>query len=373
MPQAWEYIGADFPLGAAIEISALVATDSGFVAVGYEPLDGEDVFGLRQGIVWRSADGRSWQRSAPADLLHVTPLAMASFEGQLYIGGTLSSCPLLSDVGCDEPPEAGNAVWRSVDGASWQRLDVPETLGQGLIDGMVVGAGQLAIHGGEGDAFTATVWLTSDGLAWAEQRQLGGPEPISVLHGDAAGFVAFGTRYDEGLDAVEVVASRSADGMPFEPASVPAGIDATVEGVAFDGRRYVAVGHGGDEHDGTLVPITLISLDGRDWRLAEVGPEMAGAGLRRIAAVPDGLIAIGFYPESGDSIRDLGYTWFSDDGESWRPIGPLAGAEYSQLSGVAHDGRTIVVTAVDFDAPDDDDPYSTVHVWVASLAALTIR
>jgi hypothetical protein len=135
----------------------VVATSGGFLAFG-------NVAGVIPDLahrifVWVSTDGLTW-RSAPAQLA----LERASFEavverpdGYLAVGWALAG------DGSGVP-----AVWRSVDGLSWDRLLDPAGLTGGRLARAALSDGRLLVRGtiGEGKTSRAVSWGSLDGVEW---------------------------------------------------------------------------------------------------------------------------------------------------------------------------------------------------------------
>ncbi|MEO8626217.1 MAG: hypothetical protein ABI452_05905, partial [Candidatus Limnocylindrales bacterium] len=77
-----------FPANGAFEVTDVNVTPSGLIAVGFGGINGADYYGLRQGIVWTSADGSNWVESVDPSLVNVTPIRVVSKGSDLYLAGT---------------------------------------------------------------------------------------------------------------------------------------------------------------------------------------------------------------------------------------------------------------------------------------------
>lgn len=132
---------------------------------------GDCIQGHTQDDVWSSADGIRWERATPRApwaprVLHAT----AAFGGFLWVMGG-QAVPQFAPG-----PEAfHNDVWRSRDGASWERVaeHAPWTP-RGMIGGAAVHRGRMwLLGGGTYDTplrperlFFHGVWSTADGAHW---------------------------------------------------------------------------------------------------------------------------------------------------------------------------------------------------------------
>ena len=154
------------------EVSALVATDEGLVAVGHDQagnLDGgseEDGFGPR---AWRSADGLTWaQVEVPGDADDFGPSALvATDDGLLALGSG----------------DQAGVAWRSADdGASWETTEL-DGLGAGVRLTEVVPFGDALLASGSGPGDDVDVEgvpmfarSTDGGRSWAP---VDGPPAVS--------------------------------------------------------------------------------------------------------------------------------------------------------------------------------------------------
>jgi hypothetical protein len=364
----WQYL-SDFPAEDAIEVSSVIGTPAGFVAVGYQPIPGDGYYGRRQGVVWRSADGMAWERLVPVEFELASLEHIALLNDQLYAFGWLSACDVVIDDPCADLAEAGWTVWSSNDGASWTRLPQSPALKTADLGGVVVGPDLLAAHGSTGDdSATPAVWLSADGQTWEETRELAGLE-IDAMASGPHGFAAVGSRYVTDLDEIEALAARSADGRAFEPAQLPGSLPVAFRSMAATDAGYVAVGYA-DHEDQPLMASAIVSADGLAWSAAPAQEGFVDLGFHHVSVVPGGYLAIGFVPEADSFDRQLGSTWFSADGLSWVRAGDLQGAAYQQLSGAAVSGAGMVIFAGDIDEEGGEEVISTIHAWFSPIDGL---
>ncbi len=365
----WHYL-AGFPAEGAIEVTSVTGWGSGYVAVGFQPAEGEGFAGRRQGVIWTSVDGREWTRHVPPELQHSSLQYVVSLGGQLFTFGRYSQCPddPAQSEGCVDAPDAGTAGWRSADALSWHRLTLPPSMSdqETFLDGAAVGMNRMAVFGITGDE-VAAVWFSGDGEVWDERRDLAGLDPIDTLAGSPDRFVAFGTRYVEAEDRIETLAAYS-EGAGFQSGVLPPATSVFIDTVAWGAAGFVAIGSAEDLDAEDATGAALVSPDGLSWAAAEPANMPADVTFGHALAVPTGYVAIGLGPED-ETLRAEVSSWFSTDGLDWQSLGPLATGVVRQLNGSAVGESGIVVFGVDF---DDEAELSagTVHAWFAPLAAL---
>ena len=140
-----------FPAGDAFEVTDVVATPDGYVAVGFGSLDGAGYSGHRQGIVWRSSDGVTWQESRDTALEDVTPRYVAAIAGDVYVAGEYSTCAIDEDCEEDIP---STVVFRSASGGPVELLTVSPDINAAAFDGMTSAGSGLIAFGESGDGTT---------------------------------------------------------------------------------------------------------------------------------------------------------------------------------------------------------------------------
>ncbi len=366
-PLGWQPL-EDFPAEGAIEVASVTTWAGGFVAVGSAPAEGEDIFGLRQGVVWRSAHGRTWERStdevfANASLLHVVATADAA-----YVFGFYSICPLLTE-GCDDAPDAGIAVWRSTDDAAtaWERVPQPVEMREALLDGVATAHDSIIAYGSSGNDLSAGMWASSDGRDWESVGDLVGMDPVSAVVAGPSGFAAFGTRYVVESDTTRTVAGYSADGRELSSADISEELDAVIEDVAYGDQGFIAVGTQDDPRQG-LSPVVLRSGDGMSWTPIEPSASFARTGFHAVHVLPDGFVVIGFARIGAEGEREQARTWQSSDGLIWHQALPLDGA-YREFKSSAIAPTGVVAFAVDFEDEFDPAAASLIRAWYAPLPA----
>jgi hypothetical protein len=274
--ETWEQVEAPSLAGAGRQaLLAVTATDTGLVAGGYTG----DANGQGQPVVWRSADGRTWEAaSAP---LPMTDRRNAASDLEVR---SITSAPqgLIASGGNDWRPR----VWHSVNGgASWNELADP-VHGELFQDGV-------ALRDAEGDG-TITVAL--------------GTEPTVLVLAGARWEDATGDGFPKG------------GAQPFAT-SVAAGPDTAI---AAGGRYTAPAGETRETYSGQVW-----RQDGDGWATVDSEPLAAG---HVMDAVPfaGGFAAVGFEDfgvaegreVAGDQEPD-GLVWVSRDGETWARIGVM--------------------------------------------------
>lgn len=261
----------------------------------------------------RSSDGIDWQRVN-------NDQAVFGGDGRQEMWSVLAAGPGLVAVGRDgERDDAVAAVWTSVDGRSWQRLDNDESVfgGDGRQEMYAVtegGPGLVAV-GRDTGRDVAAVWTSADGLAWRRVSPAGslfghaGTVMRSVA-GGGPGLVAVGRDWARGSGAVWT----SADGLDWQRfVDDEAVFDAQdVYSVTVGGPGLVAVG----QDFGRDAAAVWTSTDGSAWRrVAHDEAIFGGDGaqfMTSVAAGGPGLVAVGW-----DFGRAAAAVWLSTDGIEW--------------------------------------------------------
>jgi hypothetical protein len=364
-PPGWQQL-TDFPASEAFEVTSVTAASAGFVAVGFKQMPDEGFFGRRQGIVWRSPDGRAWEAAVDPIFQFVTLEEVATLGDSVFVFGSLETCDLNSAEECIEPVDAGWGIWRSRDGGAWERLPTPESMLAGTMDGVTTGNGQIVAFGWTGDeSQSAIVWQSADGITWTETTDVVGMDPITAMAAFPGGLAAFGTRFSEEIGDLELLAGVAVDGSHFEPGSAPALPATTMQSVAAGPAGLVAVGDG-DDLDIGFNGVVLHSSDGRAWAEGQaVDGTFAGRTLRFVHAMPQGYLALGLMHQESDGSA-TGASWVSTDGLSWQTVAPFGGS-FSLLDASAAGPSGVIaftVTSVGF---EDEAGTSTIAAWFAPL------
>ncbi len=358
----------DFPTAGAFEVTSVAATTTGFTAVGFAAMPGEDYFGRHEGVVWRSTDGRTWQGAADPALQFVTPEYVVAVGDTVFLIGTFDTCGLNLEEECQEPVDAGWVVYRSVSGAPWERLPQLAEMQNGSVDGATAANGSLVCFGSTGDESLPAIWTSPDGVSWNQTSDLAETEQVTAVAGSPSGLVAFGTAYSPELDDIALVVTASADGSHFGRTDAPQLAGAAIESVAVSAVGLVAAGDIEDA-DFNATALALHSSDGLAWSQGAASDgSFAEAAGRAALTVPTGYVTVGIVADPNDVAMNSGASWFSGDGQSWRSLGPF-GSAFTDLDGSAAGSVGIVaftVTEVDTDV----SVTSTISAFFAPVEAL---
>jgi hypothetical protein len=358
----------DFPVSDAFEVTAVTTTPAGFVAVGFRAMPGEGPVGRSQGLVWRSADGRTWQPQVDPAFEFVTLEAVAALGDSAFAFGSLETCDLASNE-CEEPSEAGWGMWRSIAGGPWERLAVPESMQIGTMDGVTVVHGALVASGWAfGETAGAIIWRSSDGVTWTESTNLAGMAAVTATGEIPGGFVVFGDRFSPELGDVELLGATTTDGVQFAPLALPALPAATIESVAAGSGGVIAVGDA-DDPDVGFNGVVLHSSDGLTWTQGAAGDgSFSGATIRAGHPLPNGYVAIGYTPDEVDA-SSTGASWITADGLAWRRLAPLGGSFTRLLASAVGAGGVVAFTGTDVGF-DDEFGAGEIDAWFAPIEAL---
>lgn len=237
-------------------------------------------------------------------------------------------------------------IWTSIDGTSWEIATGPGGVFSSSEVDQVAVAGQRAVAFGEarsGEMASAPqriLWLSDDGRSW--RRIAAGAavlETIKVggLASTGSGFVVWG----ETASGSPTIAT-STDGETWATSDIAAQFpDAVVASVAVGGGVWVAVGSKRSATPAVGGPArpaeAFVSTDGQRWSAASVD----GPALTRVVSGSDGFLAEGA-SQCGSCVGP-GNIWHSDDGRTWRLVGPDATTSASYAS----DGVRIVRLGLD--------------------------
>ena len=250
-------------------------------------------------VTWVSTDGRQWRQGRSLDMTGIGQGAQVEevVEGPagLLALGRAAGCV---DDGYGCVPEPATALWTSVDGASWTRVDLRKAFGGAAVGDVSAGPmGYMAVsRSSDSSAASPAVWLSADGQTWH---------------------------------------SVSLDPATFEDSYLARGA-VLADGFLVAGRIGSLEGWGGGDFP-TTTPAIWWSADGSDWSRvtlddAATAPE-AEAAVTTIA--PGKLVADVARWDCACSPEGDDQAWTSSDGRTWK----AAGTGFPSASVVLSDGR----------------------------------
>lgn len=210
--------------------------------------------------VWSSADGVDWVQEAGRAPFgpRYTPNA-ASVDGYIVVYAGQHWSPVEWCVyQADCRPVGLQDVWRSRDGRSWERLPDAPWAGRGLIHGSVVHDGEIYLVGGglkapppdaryaETQAEYTDVWSSADGLQWRRRGTMNHPRThFSVVATGSGCYLSDGSVRTQSNLTNELF--FAADCVDFAPIPVPADMPVRHASsfVSFNGSLVVLGGPGG--------------------------------------------------------------------------------------------------------------------------------
>ncbi|MBC6458775.1 hypothetical protein [Actinomadura sp. HBU206391] len=380
------------------EIEGITRTPQAFVAVGHRASDRNAA-----PIVWRSADGRAWERLDGGRLK--LPAKAGKPAGLRYVAAAGGALLVTGDVVKAKSTVA--AVWRSTDDArTWTAMDSPSGNGAfGSVHLAATSGGFLALREGkDGQDRFGVVFRSADGENWQAggtirsadgapinpQRIVGGDQGFAVLSagpGDqrtlyqstdganwrpsatltddpvrtaaglavtSGGVVIGGTRRGPDQDFYLAMAGGPGSPAQIDVAKVPGAVnrERSVRDVATASGRTVAVGSA----NGRAAAWT--SGDGVTWSRADTS-SLGGSeeqGFTKVAHGPQGWLAIG-------SKVGRPFAATSPDGRSWQAVDERTFAGTANrpptLSAVANGAKGYVIVGTD----GGDSPTSFAVAW----------
>ena len=270
----------------------IVPDGPGFVAVGMEQLSDAST---ADAAAWFSPDARTWTRAKVADGIGRTmDQVVATDTGFVAIG----------EAGYDFHGGfgAGTAIWTSPDGRTWTRLADKAAPPRGTALGSIVagGVGFLATASFEysqgvevppRQPLTAGIWRSNDAIHWTPIP--GAPLGVGQIVRVPDGFVAFGTGYTG--DVAHPVSWRSRDGRTWTPVEVPPPDDLP-DGTSVYGHLLVN-GTAGllafGARDDNYTTVGWSSPDGTVWTPLDPGAILAGTTIERARALGGSILLLG--------------------------------------------------------------------------------
>jgi hypothetical protein len=283
------------------QVSDVAVTPLGLVPVGHAP---EPVSGHAVAAVWSSGGGRDWTLISDPALQPATPpiplgtsppfrgsitAIAAGGPGLVAVGEVFGGeffGPTLIRVCCP-------AMWTSLDGRRWTRVDDDFDAGDaeifGFVDIVARGADLLAFAHSRSQT---NVFASTDGTAWRRVGQVSGVVQSATVHADT--FVAVGsTAGASGKSRAAIWTSSDGSRWDHAFSERPARITSYTD-VASNGRSVVAVGYRG-RYEATTPGVMTASADGEHWRSVQRAAQLlARRHLSGVAPLGAGFVAVGF-------------------------------------------------------------------------------
>lgn len=302
----------------------------------------------QRSIIWRSTDGRHWERTLRTSTDQRISAITAGGPGFVAVGANGTQA----------------AVWTSKDGVTWRPV-VDSAFERGWMQSIVATRSGLVAFGGRSDTDSRVIWTSPDGIAWlAATNESGlrvarGVEAVAAWDGRALAFVGPG----DTLGRVEVWATTGRAEWE-QVATLPGGDRFTVYRAAGGPRGWVALG----ATDSATPYVAWYSDDGRHWEEAETAPDVYTS----IIGVDAGFIATGAVGSlggetCGDQRDHHGHTWTSADGRTWQRMAVRKDFEWASVSQLMVVGRNLVGIGGSYPGPEHFFDSFVPTRWTAPL------
>ena len=253
-----------------VEVESVVAEGSGLMAVGRE------WFGEGESIpaVWTSLDGETWDRAS----VDVTDTDQGIENGMVDVVGYEGGLLAIGFVGVSTS-SSQPAIWQSIDGAAWRRIDLVGSDANDSTLNAIAAAGGSIVMVGESDAehVDSRAWVSEDlGQSWTRIEVETGPVGIPDLKDVTRtewGWVAVGddsaTRHEyQELIAAVWYKEDSSKWIRYSPRDdqllpqEPAGVVGMTTVATFNGA---VVAGGADGTDCEMAQFSACDLDAAFW------------------------------------------------------------------------------------------------------------
>jgi len=361
-----------FPASDAFEVTSVVPIANGFLAVGFGGMPGQDYFGLRQGIVWTTTDGLTWQESSDPAFTDTTLTDVVTMGSDIYVVGYMSTCDFAINPDCVDAPSAGTVVYRSSNGGGWEQLQQTADIQHATFDGVRASDNLLVAWGSAGDTnVTTTLWTSSDGLAWTPATDLAGMDPVYSATAGGPGVLAFGTSNDAQSDELSLIGATSSNGSQFTAATLPSVPNGEIDDICLGPAGYVGVGNF-ETDDVPDIALALSSADGLTWTQSPSDDSFQNALMTEVHAAANEYVAVGstFDPNDPTLESQTLRAWASADGHTWRSAGDVGGSFTQYGASALGSNGLVIFTAYQPDIEDDVDVTSTISAWLVPLDRL---
>lgn len=345
-----------------------------------------------------TAGGTTSGDAATTDGLEITRVIDQSFSGG-HLAAVTATPNGLVVVGSDELLEDA-AVWASIDGTAWTRVESDTFGGEAGADGLdgeqfmtdvaTTPFGIIAVGGFERRAdrdLDAAIWWSADGSTWERSAD---DALVSTGSGHARAVTAWSGKVVVAGESPGPVGSGerrpaiwiSSDGRQWETVEALAlRLDGVINDVVGRGSRLYAVGATGH----LLRPAVWVSDDGIAWDVIGDGPggnSLIGSidhgdaedhqdlAMTSVTVTPDGLLATGTLGEPSRAV-----VWRSVDGLEWTLESSITDYERPTIRATASavaitDGRLTMVGSGQLDTTRFP-PLSLAQVWVSDDGGAT--
>jgi hypothetical protein len=348
---------------------SVAASDSGFVAVGWDR-SGGDI----DAVVWTSSDGVAWSRVPHDEAVfggndtQTMRSVAASDRGFVAVGNDSSG------------GDFDAAVWTSPDGVVWSRVPHDEAVfggdGDQQMDDVVMAESGFVAVGLEwmGDDNDAAVWTSPGGLVWSrvphDEAVFGGEsdQDMNSVVGTERGFVAVGEAWlGEDPDAA---VWTSPDGLAWSRVPHDAAVfggDDSQKIMSVTASEFGFVGVGFDRSGGDFADAAVwTSPDGVVWSRVPHDEEVFGGDANQqmddVVMTESGFVVVGL--EETDEDWDAAM-WTSPDGVVWSRVphdeAVFGGDANQQVLSVVSAGSGMVAVGDEESGGDFD-----AAVWVAT-------
>jgi len=279
----------------ARQMLSVTAGGPGPVAVGWEWRDNN-----ADAAVWTSVDGTVWSPVPRND-------EVLGGSGEQWMGSVTGGGPGLVAVGWESSAGSAHAaVWTSTDGFNWTRVPHIERTfggpGEQWMASVTAGGPGLVAAGREqvaGDS-DAAIWTSIDGFDWSRvddiESVLGGPgqQGIEGLTARGSGLVAVGFDEHENIDGGAVWTSADGSVWSRSPHDDTLLGSARLTSVAATDSVLIAVGNSAANR---LRELIIASTDGITWSTVVLDERLAsgntGLSMSTVTAGGTGLVAVG--------------------------------------------------------------------------------
>ncbi|MGH9182772.1 MAG: hypothetical protein ACRDZ9_02980 [Acidimicrobiales bacterium] len=295
---------------------------------------------------------RSTTTTAPPpptlELVLGDPAAVAG--GDLRMTAVAAGTDVVVAVG-DGP---GAVVWRSADGRSWERVALPPDVfppGSRLADVEATSEGFVAVGGLDGGA---AAWGSPDGVSWRQAKVEPGSAMTTVVT-TVTELVAFGT--DGGDRAVWLSATgRRWARAPHQPEVFSGDGPSEVVGAVDAGAGVVAMVQDDRRGPESWVSPDAVSWSVRRGSGSALLPADGRPAVAAVASGGEGLVAAGSV--AADDGVDAAF-WVSEDARSWVPVphdeDTFGGDGAQVVTALARPAQLLVAVGTDTDDTGDVD------------------